>query len=90
MRLRKEGPFSGRNDMDSELPFFNLSVILRATGHFSIVNKLGEGGFGPVYMGMLKDGRKIAVKCLSKTSSQGVAELKNGVILITKLQHRNL
>ncbi|KAL8505609.1 hypothetical protein ACS0TY_016740 [Phlomoides rotata] len=89
-RLRKEGPFIGSHDMDPELPFFNLSVILRATGHFSIVNKLGEGGFGPVYRGMLEDGREIAVKCLSKTSSQGVAELKNEVILIAKLQHRNL
>lgn len=35
--------------MDPELPFFNLSVILRATDSFSENNKLGEGGFGSVY-----------------------------------------
>ncbi|KAL8473027.1 hypothetical protein ACS0TY_030029 [Phlomoides rotata] len=82
-RLTKEvGTFSGSYDMDSKLPFFNLSVILRATRHFSIVNKLGEGGFRPIYRGMLEDGRDIVVKCLSKTSSQGVEELKNEVILI--------
>lgn len=36
-------------DEDMELPFFDLSTITRATDDFSIDNKLGEGGFGPVY-----------------------------------------
>jgi hypothetical protein len=35
-------------DLD-ELPFFSLHEIVKATNHFSIDNKLGEGGFGPVY-----------------------------------------
>ena len=34
---------------DMELPLFNLSTIARATDDFSLNNKLGEGGFGPVY-----------------------------------------
>ncbi|KAL7244080.1 hypothetical protein ACSBR1_016333 [Camellia fascicularis] len=51
---------------------------------------LGKGGFGPVYKGTLPDGREIAVKRLSKTSSQGLKEFKNEVILIARLQHRNL
>jgi hypothetical protein len=34
---------------DLELPFFNLSTIIDATNNFSNDNKLGEGGFGPVY-----------------------------------------
>lgn len=38
----------GRHD-DLELPFFDLTTILKATNNFSIENKLGEGGFGPVY-----------------------------------------
>ncbi|KAL6343059.1 hypothetical protein AAG906_017871 [Vitis piasezkii] len=58
--------------------------------HFSNDNKLGEGGFGPVYKGTLSDGKEIAVKRLSKTSGQGLQEFKNEVILIAKLQHRNL
>lgn len=41
--------FSGRNGKEAELPFFNLSTIVKATDHFSENNKLGEGGFGPVY-----------------------------------------
>ncbi|XP_031120580.1 uncharacterized protein LOC116023714 [Ipomoea triloba] len=75
---------------DLELPLFDLSKITRATNNFSDDNKLGEGGFGPVYKGVMKDGQAIAVKRLSKASSQGINEFKNEVICIAKLQHRNL
>ncbi|GMN61965.1 hypothetical protein TIFTF001_031049 [Ficus carica] len=53
-------------------------------------NKLGEGGFGPVYRGTLDDGQEIAVKRLTLGSEQGVNEFKTEVKLISKLQHRNL
>ncbi|KAJ8470226.1 hypothetical protein OPV22_024569 [Ensete ventricosum] len=76
------------NDLD--LPLFDLGTVADATGNFSIENKLGEGGFGPVYKGNLEDEQEIAVKRLSKTSAQGVDEFKNEVVLIAKLQHRNL
>ncbi|KAA8523791.1 hypothetical protein F0562_010214 [Nyssa sinensis] len=79
---------SRKEDMD--LPLFNLITIANATNNFSINKKLGEGGFGPVYKGMLEEGQEIAVKRLSKNSSQGVEEFKNEVICIAKLQHRNL
>ncbi|ESR65346.1 hypothetical protein CICLE_v10007528mg [Citrus x clementina] len=77
-------------NMDLELPLFELATIANATDNFSINNKLGEGGFGPVYKGTLVDGQEIAVKRLSKISEQGLKELKNEVILFSKLQHRNL
>lgn len=51
---------------------------------------LGQGGFGNVYKGALEDGTEIAVKRLIKGSGQGVQEFRNEVILIAKLQHRNL
>ncbi|KAG6387372.1 hypothetical protein SASPL_152559 [Salvia splendens] len=73
-----------------ELPQFDLSIIVKATNDFSMDNKLGEGGFGPVYKGVLDEGQEIAVKRMSKTSHQGVDEFKNEVICIAKLQHRNL
>ncbi|KAG2601245.1 hypothetical protein PVAP13_5KG576300 [Panicum virgatum] len=78
------------HDDDLELPIFDLGTIAAATDGFSINNKLGEGGFGPVYKGKLEDGMEIAVKTLSKTSAQGLDEFKNEVLLIAKLQHRNL
>ncbi|PWA61907.1 S-locus glycoprotein domain-containing protein [Artemisia annua] len=73
-----------------ELPLFSFSRVSKATADFSLDNKLGEGGFGPVYKGMLEDGQEIAVKRLSNTSSQGINEFMNEVICISKLQHRNL
>ncbi|KAG5049069.1 hypothetical protein JHK85_010172 [Glycine max] len=76
--------------MNADLPMMPLSTILKSTNNFSDEHKLGKGGFGPVYKGVLPDGRQIAVKRLSKTSVQGVEEFKNEVILIAKLQHRNL
>ncbi|KAM3337060.1 G-type lectin S-receptor-like serine/threonine-protein kinase [Capsicum galapagoense] len=61
-----------------------------ATSNFSFANKLGQGGYGPVYKGKLKNGQEIAVKRLSETSSQGLEEFENEVILTAKLQHINL
>ncbi|KAK1359093.1 hypothetical protein POM88_043567 [Heracleum sosnowskyi] len=64
--------------------------VAKATNNFSDDNKLGEGGFGPVYKGMLDDGHMIAAKRLSENSSQGLNEFKSEVPCIGKLQHRNL
>ncbi|KAL5730989.1 non-specific serine/threonine protein kinase [Ranunculus cassubicifolius] len=69
---------------------FDLDVIRTATNNFSDANKLGEGGFGVVYKGEFLDGQEIAVKRLSKHSGQGSQEFKNEVVLLHKLQHRNL
>lgn len=73
-----------------DIKMFGYGSIMVATDNFSVENKLGEGGFGPVYKGKLLDGREIAVKRLSRTSGQGMIEFKNELILISKLQHTNL
>nr|XP_043619925.1 G-type lectin S-receptor-like serine/threonine-protein kinase At4g27290 [Erigeron canadensis] len=78
------------NVKDLELLLFGLPTLIKATNNFSVTNKLGEGGFGPVYKGVLEDGQEIAVKRLAKASNQGLPEFKNEVMLISKLQHRNL
>ncbi|PON62127.1 Serine/threonine protein kinase [Trema orientale] len=75
---------------DHELPLFSFSTIETATEFFSEENKLGQGGFGPVYKGTLVNGQEIAVKRLSERSGQGQEEFKTEVILISKVQHRNL
>ncbi|XP_009781340.1 G-type lectin S-receptor-like serine/threonine-protein kinase At4g03230 isoform X1 [Nicotiana sylvestris] len=73
-----------------DVPYFDLETILVATDNFSNANKLGQGGFGPVYKGIFPGGEEIAVKRLSSHSGQGIDEFKNEVTLIAKLQHRNL
>ncbi|KAM0026587.1 putative protein kinase RLK-Pelle-DLSV family [Helianthus debilis subsp. tardiflorus] len=78
-----------RQEEAMELPLFSFPTVARSTASFSTDNKLGEGGFGLVYKGVL-EGKEIAVKRLSTTSRQGLDEFKNEVICISKLQHRNL
>ncbi|XLR33904.1 hypothetical protein S83_061804, partial [Arachis hypogaea] len=75
---------------DPEVPLYDLTVIASSTDNFSHKNKLGEGGFGPVFKGTLENGQRIAVKRLSASSGQGIKEFKNEIALIAKLQHRNL
>ncbi|XP_057728534.1 G-type lectin S-receptor-like serine/threonine-protein kinase At4g27290 isoform X2 [Arachis stenosperma] len=75
---------------DADLPLFDLLTINIATDKFSFNNKIGQGGFGPVYKGKLEHGQEIAVKRLSHSSRQGMAEFITEVKLIAKLQHRNL
>ncbi|XP_042028334.1 G-type lectin S-receptor-like serine/threonine-protein kinase At1g11330 isoform X2 [Salvia splendens] len=73
-----------------DVPLFKFEELANATNSFSEANRLGKGGFGPVYMGILASGREIAVKRLSTASGQGMQEFMNEVKLISKLQHRNL
>jgi serine/threonine protein kinase len=106
--------------MGSVSLLYDLSTLRAATDNFSEENKLGEGGFGPVYkvtsskipeknwslrlvqdfklmvsdldvaQGILQGGQEIAVKRLSTTSQQGQVEMKNEIVLVAKLQHKNL
>ncbi|CAM6059844.1 unnamed protein product [Sphagnum tenellum] len=69
---------------------YSYSVLKTATKNFQAASKLGEGGFGAVYKGVLPDGTEVAVKQLSVSSRQGQEEFLNEVMLITGVQHRNL
>ncbi|CAI8608545.1 unnamed protein product [Vicia faba] len=97
-KLQKSGRDTTINHQDNmnyemesiDILTFDFSTITNATDHFSRVYKLGEGGYGPVYKGVLANGREIAVKRLSIKSAQGSQEFQNEVLLIANLQHRNL
>ncbi|KAJ0983170.1 hypothetical protein J5N97_011425 [Dioscorea zingiberensis] len=91
-RLPKEVPYYTDPEQitNVESILFDLSTLRNATANFSKENKLGQGGFGAVYKGILHDGREIAIKRLSAGSGQGIGELKNELVLVAKLQHRNL
>ncbi|KAI3441586.1 EF-hand domain-containing protein [Psidium guajava] len=87
-RLKERGWRSGKDEFD--LPLYDFATIAAATDNFSLRNMIGEGGFGPVYKGNLSVDQEIAVKRLSKNSGQGLEQFMNEVVLIAKLQHRNL
>ncbi|KAL6651968.1 hypothetical protein ACP70R_010893 [Stipagrostis hirtigluma subsp. patula] len=75
---------------DIELPIITFEDVVAATDNFSDSNMLGKGGFGKVYKGMLESTKIVAIKRLSKGSGQGNKEFRNEVVLIAKLQHKNL
>ncbi|XP_062012883.1 probable LRR receptor-like serine/threonine-protein kinase At1g53440 isoform X3 [Rosa rugosa] len=76
--------------LDLQTGFFTFKQIRAATKSFDPVNKIGEGGFGSVYKGILLDGTIIAVKQLSSKSKQGNREFVNEIGMISGLQHPNL
>ncbi|TKW06779.1 hypothetical protein SEVIR_7G262900v4 [Setaria viridis] len=78
----------GNNNV--ELPYISFKDLVVATDNFSDSNMLGKGGFGKVYKGFLDGTKEVAIKRLSKGSGQGTEEFRNEVVLIAKLQHKNL
>ncbi|XP_078179799.1 protein kinase superfamily protein isoform X2 [Carex rostrata] len=73
-----------------EQKVFRYETLVAATRNFSLKNKLGEGGFGPVFKGQLLDGREVAVKKLGAASRQGAKEFQNEAMLLSRVQHRNV
>ncbi|KAH9779319.1 putative leucine-rich repeat receptor-like serine/threonine-protein kinase [Citrus sinensis] len=95
--LQWKGCFRPQNTLERELrgvdlhtASFTFKEIKAATNNFATDNKIGEGGFGPVYKGLLADGTAIAVKQLSSKSKQGNREFINEIGMISALQHPNL
>ncbi|XP_068323049.1 probable LRR receptor-like serine/threonine-protein kinase RFK1 isoform X1 [Pyrus communis] len=86
----KRGRKKDRDGLDGQTGGFTLKQLKAATNDFDYDNKIGEGGFGPVYKGQLPDGRVIAVKQLSSKSRQGNREFLNEMGMISCLQHPNL
>ncbi|XP_076883100.1 cysteine-rich receptor-like protein kinase 2 [Bidens hawaiensis] len=70
--------------------YFKYSTVEKATGHWDDSNKIGEGGFGTVYKGVLTDGREIAVKRFFISYKFKVADFYNEIKLICNFEHPNL
>ncbi|PON34249.1 Tyrosine-protein kinase [Parasponia andersonii] len=88
--LDKYGEEAGNDISTTDSLQFDYITIENATNKFSEDYKLGRGGFGDVYKGVLVNGQEIAVKRQLKSSGQGADQFKNEVALVAKLQHRNL
>nr|CAD1836207.1 unnamed protein product [Ananas comosus var. bracteatus] len=70
---------------------FNYKDLKAATNNFSEENKLGEGGFGDVYKGLLKNGKIVAVKKLAiAETKKAKQDFQGEVKLISNVHHRNL
>ncbi|KAJ6707605.1 PROLINE-RICH RECEPTOR-LIKE PROTEIN KINASE PERK8 [Salix viminalis] len=76
--------------VNSSRSWFTYDELFQATNGFSIQNRLGEGGFGCVYKGVLVDGRDVAVKQLKIGGSQGEREFRAEVEIISRVHHRHL
>ncbi|KAJ9563284.1 LOW QUALITY PROTEIN: hypothetical protein OSB04_008444, partial [Centaurea solstitialis] len=97
LRTKKQKLIKNKNNKSETMDLgtmeslrYNFSAVRVATNDFSENNKLGEGGFEAVYKGTFEDGQEIAVKRLARDSGQGDLEFQNEVMLLAKLQHRNL
>jgi serine/threonine protein kinase len=70
---------------------FSFQELAHATNNFNEEEKLGQGGFGWVYRGFLRDSNSfVAIKRVSKGSKQGIKEYASEVKIISRLRHRNL
>ncbi|MQL82047.1 hypothetical protein Taro_014513 [Colocasia esculenta] len=69
---------------------YSYKELKLATEDFSSLNRIGEGGFGSVYKGRLRDGKSVAVKVLSSESRQGVREFLSELRTISNITHDNL
>lgn len=76
-------------DVDN-MRLYTYKDLQVATGDFSPENKIGQGGFGSVYKGLLKDGKLVAIKVLSAESRQGLREFLTEITVISDIQHENL
>uniref|UniRef100_A0ACD5UEY8 Uncharacterized protein n=5 Tax=Avena sativa TaxID=4498 RepID=A0ACD5UEY8_AVESA len=88
-RKRSQHAVEGDDGVHS-VKVFSYNELRKATQDFSGANKIGEGGFGSVFRGMLKDGTLVAVKVLSATSRQGVREFLTELTAISDIKHDNL
>ncbi|RYR49738.1 hypothetical protein Ahy_A07g036256 isoform A [Arachis hypogaea] len=70
--------------------FFSFAELQDATKSFDSNNIIGVGGFGNVYLGVIDEGTKVAVKRGNPQSEQGINEFQTEIQMLSKLRHRHL
>ncbi|KAJ8466221.1 hypothetical protein OPV22_028773 [Ensete ventricosum] len=96
MFRRKRTSCQHHDQLNEDIPgieginIYTYKELKIATDDFCTANKVGEGGFGSVYRGILKDGTVVAIKMLSSESKQGVGEFLTEIKVISGIIHENL
>ncbi|XP_059068948.1 cysteine-rich receptor-like protein kinase 2 [Cryptomeria japonica] len=87
---QKKADIEGATDLRGPEDF-EFKILKKATNNFDQANKLGQGGFGEVFKGTLKNGKVVAVKKLTLGhSTRAISEFESEVRLISNVHHRNL
>ncbi|CAL4993132.1 unnamed protein product [Urochloa decumbens] len=73
-----------------DVKVFTFKELAKATNNFSPRMKIGQGGFGCVYMGWLPDGREVAIKRLDRGSTQGINEFNAEVTILHSVSHKHI
>ncbi|KAL6314855.1 hypothetical protein AAG906_029071 [Vitis piasezkii] len=93
---RASSPAGETDKVDEEVSgihnvrLYTYKELKNATDDFSPANKIGEGGFGSVYKGRLKDGTIAAIKVLAAESKQGAREFLTEINVISNIEHEYL
>ncbi|KAL5991578.1 hypothetical protein ACLOJK_012487 [Asimina triloba] len=88
-KFKHSGSYNSYNAKVEE-PQFSIAEIFKATRNFSMANRIGEGGFGFVYKGMLDNGSLVAVKRAKKNVQATSMEFMNEIQTLSKVEHLNL
>ncbi|KAG6412952.1 hypothetical protein SASPL_125647 [Salvia splendens] len=73
-----------------DIPIFSYTELVEAADNFDPSNELGDGGFGTVYYGKLRDGREVAIKRLYENNYRREEQFLNEIKILTNLRHPNL
>ncbi|KAL6620644.1 hypothetical protein ACP70R_035783 [Stipagrostis hirtigluma subsp. patula] len=89
-RSKCSGDMDSGSVHDLQTPHFTYEELEEATEGFNGAREIGDGGFGTVYKGHLRDGRVVAVKRLYNNSFRRVEQFLNEAAILSRLRHPNL
>uniref|UniRef100_A0A0E0MHY9 Protein kinase domain-containing protein n=1 Tax=Oryza punctata TaxID=4537 RepID=A0A0E0MHY9_ORYPU len=69
---------------------FTFKELVKASNNFAPDRKIGEGGFGSVYMGRLPDGREVAIKHQSRYAFQGNEEFMAEITILSPIRYKHI
>lgn len=80
-----------RHQLNLQPPVFTYDQLCSSTGGFDPKYKIGDGGFGSVYLAQLEDGLSVAVKRLHRRHPSATTNaFCNEILILSSIQHPNL